>query len=72
MARRRVGRLIAEVQAPLVPLLSRCRGIDELIPAGSAVPAFDVRLPLLSLPGAPTTHIRVCVIWWRCASGAAA
>jgi tetratricopeptide (TPR) repeat protein len=57
MARRRVGRVIAEVQAPLVPLLSRCRGIDELIAAGAAVPAFDVRLPLLSLPGALGTQL---------------
>jgi tetratricopeptide (TPR) repeat protein len=35
---------------PLVRLLSSCPGIDRVIAAGSALPAFDVQAPLLSLP----------------------
>jgi tetratricopeptide (TPR) repeat protein len=57
LARRRVGRVIVEVQAPLVPLLSRCRGIDRLIPSGAAPPRFDLHLPLMSLPGALGTQM---------------
>ncbi len=52
LARQRVGRLVIEVQAALVPLLARCRGIDELIPSGSPPPRCDFQLPLMSLPGA--------------------
>jgi tetratricopeptide (TPR) repeat protein len=37
-------------QKKLVPLLTRCPGIDRLIGEGDAVPAFDFHVPLLSLP----------------------
>jgi hypothetical protein len=33
-----------------VPLLHSCRGIDQLVPAGAALPRFDVQAPLLSVP----------------------
>ena len=57
LARRRVERVVVEVQAALVPLLSRCRGIDELIPSGASPPRFDMHLPLMSLPGALGTQL---------------
>ncbi|HEY2413241.1 MAG TPA: tetratricopeptide repeat protein [Pirellulaceae bacterium] len=43
--------VIVECQRPLAKLLARCQGIDRLIAAGDSLPAFDVHLPLLSLPG---------------------
>ena len=32
-------------------LLASCRGIDQLIPDGNALPPFDFHAPLMSLPG---------------------
>jgi tetratricopeptide (TPR) repeat protein len=57
LARRRVGRVVLEVQKTLVPLLSRLRGVDVVIPAGEAPLQFDTHLPLMSLPGAFGTQI---------------
>jgi len=51
MARRRVGKVIVECQQLLAPLLSRCKGIDQLIARGSDLPEFDCHAPLMSLPG---------------------
>jgi tetratricopeptide (TPR) repeat protein len=45
------ARVVFECPKPLVPLLSRCPGIDHLVPQGAALPEFDVQAPLLSLPG---------------------
>jgi tetratricopeptide (TPR) repeat protein len=45
------GRVIVQCQGELLPLLSRSLGIDQLVPWGTAPPAFDVYTPLLSLPG---------------------
>jgi tetratricopeptide (TPR) repeat protein len=41
--------VVAEVQAPLVPLLASARGVDVLLPRGASLPAFDVHCPLMSL-----------------------
>ena len=57
LARRRVGRVVLEVQKPLVSLLTGLRGVDEVIPAGQTPPQFDMHLPLMSLPGAFRTQI---------------
>lgn len=46
----RGGRVVVQCQAPLVRLLSRCRGIDQLVGRGEPLPDFDVHAPLLSLP----------------------
>ena len=43
--------LVVACQAPLVSLLSRCRGIDRLVAQDGSLPPFDVYAPLLSLPG---------------------
>jgi tetratricopeptide (TPR) repeat protein len=57
IARRRAGRIIVEVQPSLVPLLSRCRGIDELVASPVGPRRFDFHLPLMSLPGALGTRL---------------
>jgi hypothetical protein len=46
----RGGRVVVACQRALVPLLTRCRGIDELVVRGDPLPHFDVYVPLLSLP----------------------
>ena len=42
--------ITAAIQAPLIPLLSRCTYIDSLIPTNGAIPAYDARATLMSLP----------------------
>jgi len=44
------GRVVLAVQPPLVRLLQGTPGAAEVVPAGAALPAFDVFVPLLSLP----------------------
>ncbi|MFM8291186.1 MAG: tetratricopeptide repeat protein, partial [Planctomycetia bacterium] len=46
----RVGRVVVECQAPLVPLLSRCDGIAALVAKGEPLPPHDAQVALLSLP----------------------
>jgi Flp pilus assembly protein TadD len=46
------ARIILEVQAPLVRLLSRLPGIMEIVAHGDRLPPFDLHCPLLSLPRA--------------------
>ncbi|NJL28971.1 MAG: tetratricopeptide repeat protein, partial [Thermoanaerobaculia bacterium] len=48
--KQRGDRVIVECQAALVRLLQTVAAIDQVIPAGSPLPEFDVHLPLLSLP----------------------
>ncbi len=47
----RGGRVVVECQRSLASILSRCPGIDQIVPQGSPLPAFDLQAPLLSLPG---------------------
>jgi tetratricopeptide (TPR) repeat protein len=49
-AKQRVGRVVLECQPALLPLLSRCKWIDELVAKGSELPPHDVQASLLSLP----------------------
>jgi Flp pilus assembly protein TadD len=46
----RGGRVVVHCQRPLLPLLLRCRGIDQVVPRGAPLPPFDVHAALLSLP----------------------
>jgi Tfp pilus assembly protein PilF len=46
------GTVIVECHPALVRLIAGCEGIDELVPAGGPLPAFDVYLPVMSLPHA--------------------
>ena len=42
--------VIVACQKPLIPLLSRCPYIDQLIPCGSKMPDYDADATLMSLP----------------------
>jgi tetratricopeptide (TPR) repeat protein len=46
----RGGKVVVACPDAAVPLLSRCRGIDRLVPASAEPPPCDVEAPLLSLP----------------------
>lgn len=48
--RPRVRRLVVECQPALVPLLSRCDYVDELVAKGGPLPPHDFHVSLLSLP----------------------
>ena len=50
LVRSRGGRVVVECQAPLVPLLSHCPNIDQVVAQGSPLPPFDTHAPLLTLP----------------------
>ena len=45
------GRVVLEVQPPLLRLLSDLPGIERIVAAGDPLPEFDLHCPLLSLPG---------------------
>ncbi|HJT78306.1 MAG TPA: DUF6165 family protein [Gemmataceae bacterium] len=45
------GRVVLQCQDALLPLLARTPGIDALIGHSASPPAFDVYVPLVSLPG---------------------
>ncbi|MGE3775951.1 MAG: tetratricopeptide repeat protein [Pirellulaceae bacterium] len=47
---RQGGRVVLECPRPLLPLLSTCPGVDQLVAMGDPLPAFDVHCHLMSLP----------------------
>ncbi|MHB8284179.1 MAG: tetratricopeptide repeat protein [Caulobacteraceae bacterium] len=51
------GRVVMEVQAPLVELMTTLGGGIEVIARGDPAPAFDVQCPLVSLPRAFGTRL---------------
>jgi hypothetical protein len=51
------GTVIVECPKPLLTLLEGCAGVDRWIAHGAELPAFDVRAPLLSLPGILKTTV---------------
>jgi tetratricopeptide (TPR) repeat protein len=53
----RGGRVVVQCQDGLLPLLSRCAGIDQLVGWTAAAPAFDIWTPLLSVPGLLQTTV---------------
>jgi tetratricopeptide (TPR) repeat protein len=50
MVAARGGRVVLEVQRPLVPLLAGLLGVAIIVAQGETLPSFDVQSPLLSLP----------------------
>src|SRR6266542_4411092 len=50
LLKERGATVLLEAPRPLLPLLSRCAGIDRLLAHGEPLPAFDAQAPLLSLP----------------------
>jgi tetratricopeptide (TPR) repeat protein len=57
IATQKGGRVILTCHKPLMRLLSTVPGIDQITPMGTPLPAFDVYVPLLSLPGILGTRI---------------
>jgi tetratricopeptide (TPR) repeat protein len=57
VVRQRAAAVVVECQKPLVGLLAECPGIDHLVAQGDALPAFDVHLRLLSVPGVVKTTV---------------
>jgi tetratricopeptide (TPR) repeat protein len=53
----RLGRVLLEVPAPLVELLSGLPGLAGVYATGTSLPAFDLQCPLLSLPLAFGTEV---------------
>jgi tetratricopeptide (TPR) repeat protein len=51
LLKQRGATVIAECQPQLAQLLASCPGVDWAVAQGCALPAFDVEVPLLSLPG---------------------
>ena len=51
------GRVILEVQPPLLPLLARLEGVSGALPRGAPLPAIDCHCPLMSLPLAFRTEL---------------
>lgn len=50
LVRRAGGTVLVECQPELAGLLGSALGVDQVVPYGSALPDFDVHLPLQSLP----------------------
>jgi tetratricopeptide (TPR) repeat protein len=44
------GRVLLQCQPALASILAGCPGIDQLVPRGTPLPAYQVSAPLLSLP----------------------
>ena len=64
----RGGRVIAAVQAPLVRLVSTARGVSAVVGPNEPLPAFDVHVPLMSLPfalGANLEQLSVAIPYLR-------
>ncbi|HTW95351.1 MAG TPA: tetratricopeptide repeat-containing glycosyltransferase family protein [Tepidisphaeraceae bacterium] len=51
MAAERGANVMLEVPAKLTRILRGFPGVAEIVPAGSALPPFDLHCPLMSLPG---------------------
>ncbi len=51
LVKQRGGTVLLECHRPLARLLASCPGLDIVVPCGDPLPAFDLRFPLMSLPG---------------------
>jgi tetratricopeptide (TPR) repeat protein len=61
LIKRRGGIVMFECQPQLVPLISRCPGLDRLVPKGTPVPDFQAHSALLSLPWALRTTLSTVI-----------
>jgi len=50
LVKARGGRVLVETQKSVAGVAATCSGIDEVVPYGSPLPAFDLQINLLSLP----------------------
>jgi hypothetical protein len=51
------GRVVVEVEQPLIALLQQLAGVSEFVVKGSPLPAFELQAPLLSMPLAFKTKL---------------
>lgn len=51
------ARVIVQAQKPVIPILSLCPYIDQIVPVDTDIPAHDLATALMSLPFAFTTTI---------------
>jgi tetratricopeptide (TPR) repeat protein len=68
MVKERGGTVLFQSQPALVRLCATVAGADQVIAVGAALPAFDVRVPLLSLPeifGTTLTTVPAAVPYFR-------
>jgi tetratricopeptide (TPR) repeat protein len=57
LVKQRGAHVILEIWGNLVPLMGTLAGVDQIVPHGDALPAFDYHIPLMSLPGAFHTRL---------------
>ena len=57
MVAARGGRVVMEVQPPLVRLMHSLRGVAQVVALGDPLPPFEAHCPLLSLPRAFATRL---------------
>ena len=57
LVRSRAASVLVECQPPLTGLMRSVADVDEALPTGAALPHFDARIPLLSLPGLFQTEL---------------
>lgn len=57
MVAARGGRVVLEVQRPLLRLMRSLEGVDQVLGQGDTLPSFDVHCPLMSLPRAFSTEL---------------
>ncbi|MBY0230185.1 MAG: tetratricopeptide repeat-containing glycosyltransferase family protein, partial [Gemmataceae bacterium] len=50
-AKGRVGRVVVECPAGMLPLFSGCAGVDAFVAEGEPLPPFDAQVPAMTLPG---------------------
>ena len=58
LLRKRGGVVLLECQPSLSRLLESCPDVDQLVPRGTPLPAFDVACPLMSLPAILETTLQ--------------
>jgi tetratricopeptide (TPR) repeat protein len=57
LAKQRGARVVLEVWQTLAPLMASLKEVDQVVVGGTALPAFDYHIPLLSLPLAFNTRV---------------
>lgn len=57
IAKARGGKVVVECQKPTLNVVKTAAGVDEVIPAGSKLPPFDLQASLMSLPFITKTAI---------------
>lgn len=57
LVQQRGARVVLEMWRTLAPLMDTLAGVDQVVPHGDPLPAFDYHIPLMSLPLALQTRV---------------